>query len=83
MKLKKWQNFFHVIVNTSSIVQHVIQIKNGIMKHDNVSVKIIAHAKKIIVWFVAHVFARMMNIKYLVNTDTSVITSLKGSVTYV
>ena len=28
-----------MIVNTSSIVQHVIQIKNEIMKHANVSVK--------------------------------------------
>ena len=37
-----------MIVNENSIVQLVIQIKNGIMKYVNVSVKIIAHAKKII-----------------------------------
>ena len=34
---------FHVIPNAGSIVQHVIQIKNGMMKHVNVSVKIIVH----------------------------------------
>ena len=31
------------------IVQHVIQIKNGIIKHVNVNVKVIVSAKKIIV----------------------------------
>ena len=36
--------------------QHVIQIKNEIKKHVNVSVKIIVHAKKIIVVILAHVF---------------------------
>ena len=36
---------FHVIVNASSIVQHVIQIKNGIIGHVNVNVKIIVSAK--------------------------------------
>ena len=41
MKLKQWQNIFQVTVNASSIVQHVIQIKNGIMKHVNVTVKMI------------------------------------------
>ena len=38
--------------------QHVIQIKNGIIKHVNVNAKIIAHAKKIIVGILALVFAR-------------------------
>ena len=28
MKLKQWQNIFHVNVNANAIVQHVIQIKN-------------------------------------------------------
>ena len=28
MKLKQWQNIFHVTVNVNSIVQHEIQIKN-------------------------------------------------------
>ena len=40
---------FHVNVNANSIAQQVIQINNGIMKHVNVSVKIIVSAKKIIV----------------------------------
>ena len=50
MKLKPWQNIFHVIVNANSIVQHVIQIKNGIIKHVNVNVKIIVSAKKDYSW---------------------------------
>ena len=37
----------NVIVNANSIVQHVIQIKNGILKHVNVSVKITISAKKL------------------------------------
>ena len=40
---------FHVIVNANSIVQHVIQIKKGIIKQANVNVKIIISVKKIIV----------------------------------
>ena len=36
---------FHVIVNANSIVPHVIQIKNGIIKYVNVNVKIIINAK--------------------------------------
>ena len=47
MKLKQWRNIFHVIVNANSIVQDVIQIKNRIMRHANVSVKIIVSAKEI------------------------------------
>ena len=31
MKVKQWQDIFHVIVNTNSIAQHVIQIKNLII----------------------------------------------------
>ena len=45
MKLKQWQNIFHVIVNANSIVKHVIQIKNGIIKHVNVNLKISIIAK--------------------------------------
>ena len=45
MKPKQLQNIFHVIAN--AIVQHVIQIKNGIMKHVNVNVKIIISAKRL------------------------------------
>ena len=35
-----------MIINGNSIVQYVIQIKNGIMKHVNVNVKSIRFAKK-------------------------------------
>ena len=38
----------HVIV-ANSIVQHVIQIKNEILKNVNVNVKIVLSAKKILV----------------------------------
>ena len=47
MKLKQCQNIFHVIVNANSIVHHVVQIKNGIIKHVNVNVKIIISAKRL------------------------------------
>ena len=49
-------------VNPNSIVQHVIQIKNAIIKHVNVSVKFITHAKKIKVGILAHVFVRVTSI---------------------
>ena len=62
MNLKQQQNIFHAIVNPNSIVQRVIQIKNGIMRHVNVSAKVIAHAKKIIVGIPAHVFVRIASI---------------------
>ena len=51
-----------MIVNANSILQHVIQIKNGIMEHVNASVKIIVSAKKIIVGIRAHVFVRIASI---------------------
>ena len=53
-------------VNPSLIV-HLIQIKNGIIKHVNASVKMIVHAKKIIVGILAHVFV------FKTFADTSVI----------
>ena len=56
MKLKQLQNIFYVIINTNSIVQHVIQNKNLIIKQVNVNVKIIVGAKKIIVGIQAYVF---------------------------
>ena len=59
---KQWQSIFHVTANANSIVQHVIQIKNGIIKHVNVNVKIIVRAKKIIVGILAHVFVRIASI---------------------
>ena len=44
-----------MIANASSIVEPAFQIKNGIMKHANVSVKIIIHARTIAVEILAHV----------------------------
>ena len=40
----------------------IIQIKNGIMKHVNASVKIIVSAKKITVGILGHVFVRIGSI---------------------
>ena len=40
----------HAIVNAVSIIQHVIQVKNGITKHVNVNVKIIVSAQ-IYYWY--------------------------------
>ena len=37
-----------MILNANPLVQHVNQIRNGIMKHVNVSVKIIVNAEKIV-----------------------------------
>ena len=51
-----------MIVNANSIVQHVIQIINEIIKHANVNVKNIVSAKKIIVGILAHVFVRIASI---------------------
>ena len=62
MKLKQWQNIFHVIANTKSIVQNLIRIKNGITKYVNVNVKISVSAKKIIVGIQAHVFVKIVSI---------------------
>ena len=60
-----------MIVNANSIVEHVIQIKNGIIKQVNVNVKIIISMKKVIVGILAYVFAKI--VKYLKSvTDTSV-----------
>ena len=53
---------FHVIVNANLIVQCAMQIKNGIIKHVNVNVKIIVSAKKIIVGILAHLFVRIASI---------------------
>ena len=40
MKLKQRQNKFHAIVNANSIKQYAIEIKNAIIKHINVNVKL-------------------------------------------
>ena len=55
MKLKPRRNMFPVIVNTNSIVQRVIQIKNRIIKYVNMNLKIIVSEKRIIVGILAHV----------------------------
>ena len=63
MKLKSRQNIFHLIANAHSIVQHVTRIKDGIIKHVNVNVKItVNEKKKIIVGILAHAFLRIVNI---------------------
>ena len=62
MKLKRWQNIFHVIVNENSIAQNLIKIKNGIIKHVNANVKIILHAKIVMVGILAHVFVGKVSI---------------------
>ena len=62
MKLKQWQNIFHVIVNVNSTENLAIQIKNGITKLVDVNVKTIVHAKKIVVRILAHVFVRKVSI---------------------
>ena len=46
--LKQWQNILHVIVNVNLIAQHVILIKNEIIKHVNVNEEIIVKTKKFI-----------------------------------
>ena len=60
---KQCENIFHVIVNENSLVQHVIQIKNGIIIYFNVNVKIIVHAKKYYSW--NHSTCICENSKYL------------------
>ena len=59
---KKVASIFHVIVNASSIVKNAIHLKNEIIKHVTVNVKIITTAKKIIVGILAHVFVIIANI---------------------
>ena len=51
-----------MIANSNPIVKLSIQSKNGIMKHVRESVKVIVHAKKIIVGILGHVFLRMASI---------------------
>ena len=53
---------FRAIVNGSLMLKHVIQIKNGIMEHVYVSVKIIVNAKKITIEILAHAFVKMVSI---------------------
>ena len=82
MKLKQWKNIFHMIVKASSIIQQSVHIKNGIIKHVNVNVKIIAKVelskkcqimKKDYSWNISTYVCE--NSKYLKSiADTSVIT---------
>ena len=51
-----------MIVNANSVIQRVIQIKNGIIKHVNASAKIIPLEKKIVAGILAHVFMRIASI---------------------
>ena len=60
---KKRQKIFHYIANVNLIVQHITQIRNVIIKHVNMNVKIIVDAKTIIVGILANVFVRITNIK--------------------
>ena len=46
----------------NSIVQHVVQIKNEVIKHVNVNVKIRISVNRIIVGILAHVFVRIVSI---------------------
>ena len=48
-----------MIPNANSIVQHEVQIKNGIIKNANANVKILVSAKKIIVGILANVLVRI------------------------
>ena len=59
MKVKQRQNIFHVVLNASSIAQHEIRIKNGMIKHVNVNAKIIVNRKKIKSVILALVFVRI------------------------
>ena len=64
-KVNNLENKFpdtNLIVNTNSIAQHVIQIKNLITINVNMSVKSTMCAKKIIAGILAHVFVRIVGI---------------------
>ena len=62
MKMKLWKKGFHLILNASSIKQHIVQNKNGIIKHINVNLKVIVNATKIIVGILADIFVRIASI---------------------
>ena len=49
------------MVKANVIVQHVIKIKNGIIKHVNVNVKIILSVKSIIVGILGNVSVRIVS----------------------
>ena len=63
MEPKQYQNIFHVIINANSIVQHVIQIKNEMIRRNvNVNVKIIISVKKIKNGILSHALVRIASI---------------------
>ena len=62
MKLKHWQNMFHVIINADSTVKHVIQIKKGSNDECQYECKKFIHAKKVIVGILVHKFVRIVGI---------------------
>ena len=62
MKLKQWENIFHVDVNTKSIVRYVIESKSGLIKHVNENIRIVKSVKRILVGILAEVFAKIISI---------------------
>ena len=48
-------------ISCDSIVQHVIQIKNEIIRHVNINFKNIISAKKIIVTILTHVYVEIIS----------------------
>ena len=56
---KAMKKIFHVVVNSNSMVQHIIQLNNRVIKHVDVNVKVLAYTKKSIVGILAHVFVRI------------------------
>ena len=65
---------------SNSIVQHVIKIKN-VMINVNVSVKIIVHAKKIIVEILGHIFVRTVGIQKMIADDSVIVHDENLSIT--
>ena len=60
----KWiENINKAHGNINLKVENVIRIKSGIMINFNVSVKSIIYGKKITIWILVHVVAKIVNIK--------------------
>ena len=74
---------FYVIVDANPIVQHLIQIKNGIIINVNASVKIILRPKNIICGTLAHVFMSAVGILWneIINITDSVSTNVTNTST--
>ena len=67
------------MVNANSIVQHVIQIKNVIMKHVNVSLKIIVRAKNYSWNPTTCIYENGMYLKRISNTSVIVCDEIMNS----